>query len=89
MHYFKLYSDTGIWSEAMILSEYEEKFSILIDTIIDLLTSKMSSEILPYEILPSGLRKSVFTIENRRLKVTYTEHEDERIIEDIQIQYRK
>lgn len=73
----------------MILSEYEEKFNILIDTIIDLLTSKMSTEMLPYEVLPSGLRESVFMIENRRLEVLYTEGADDRIVEDIQIHYRK
>lgn len=84
-----MYSDTGLWNEEYIIDEYVEKAWVLHRTIFQTLHKKLQSEILPYETLPSGLRKSVFTIENRRLEVVYTEHTDERIVEDIQIQYRK
>ena len=87
-YYFALYSDTGLWNEIWILDEYDNKTELLLTSFIDGITEKLSYDIVPYEIT-WDLRKSVFTIENRRLEVTYLESAHERNVYDIQVQYRK
>ena len=87
MYYFQLYTDTWLWHEDWILDEYDKKTELLIITMIDVVTKKLSHDLVPYE--QSWDKKiSVFVIENRRLRVTYTESDTGRVIEDIEIQYR-
>lgn len=73
VYYFNLYSDTGLWNEEWMLDEYEKKAELLYTIFIDVITEKMSVEIVPHEIMIAHLRKAVFTIERRRIEVIYEE----------------
>lgn len=86
--YVSLYTDTGIWAEDVIIHDYRKKSEFLVEMIIDSLTAKASTDILPFEVY-GNRKKSTFHIEHRRVEILYEEKDETRIIREISIQYKK
>ena len=86
--YVTLYSDSGLWNEEFIIDDYRKKANTLHENILDYIESRVSKDPLPYELLSDWTRKSILTVEQRRLEIIYEESEWERIIYEIRIERR-
>ncbi len=82
------FSDTGLWeAEKLIQKQYLEASDILVQTIIDSITTTLSRDFIYHTPLESWQRETSFRMGNRRIFLTYEEDEEDQVryITDIEI----
>ena len=89
-YFVMLYQGGGIWSEESIIEAHYSSSRDLYRAISEYIKIRMTSDILPFEELMNGMKKSVIFVRDRIIFLEYKEDTDLklRIIHTITIQYK-